>query len=131
MTPIAPKKFGHIVGISREMAIDFGLVEATEDEKRWRETQAAEWKAKEEAAQPALHDALARLDALDGIERAVLDLHSPGKREPWTRCEGCDLGDDCGPPDWPCRTVCLIAEQHGISLRDFYLYDPTWTEAGL
>jgi hypothetical protein len=111
--------------ISREMALDFGLVEATEAEKRKRDADRAAFEAKRAAAQPRLREALAALDALDGLARDVLDLHTFDRTQPYSQtCEGCDFaGYEGDPPDWPCRTVDLIAKRHGIDLSDFYLYD--------
>jgi len=116
--------------ISREMAIDFGMVEATEAEKRKRGEELAAYRAKRAAAQPRLRAALAALDALDGLARDVLDLHAfdRSNRYGWHACEGCDFsGYEGDPPDWPCRTVELIAGHHGIDLTDFHLYDPEET----
>jgi hypothetical protein len=112
--------------ISREMAVDFGLVEATEAEKRERDAQMAAHQARKAEAQPRLRAALSKLDALEGIERAVLDLHTFERLSRYPTCEGCDFaGYEGDPPDWPCRTVELIAERHGIDVSNFYLYAPT------
>lgn len=50
----------------------------------------------------------------------VLDLHRP-VRVTWRTepiCEGCELaGSDPEHPDWPCRTVTLIAETLGHPIR--------------
>lgn len=44
--------------------------------------------------------------------RAVLDLHACDSA--WD-CAGCDYsGWESEPPSWPCRTVLLIAEIHGV-----------------
>ena len=117
--------------ISREMALDFGIAEETEAEKRKRGEELAAYRAKRAAAQPRLRAALAALDALDGLARDVLDLHTFDPAYPCSRsCEGCDFsGYEGDPPDWPCRTVDLIAERHGIDLTGFYLYDPEETQA--
>jgi len=112
--------------ISREMALDFGLVEATEAEKRRRDEEMAEIRAKRAEAQPRLRAALDQLDALGGIERAVLDLHNFDRNARYsTTCDGCDFaGYEGDPPDWPCRTVDLIAEANGIDLAGFWMYEP-------
>ena len=57
----------------------------------------------------------------------MLDLHSQQpNRYGFGTCEGCDFsGYEGDPPDWPCRTVALIAERHGIDVSNFYLYEPT------
>ncbi|MFB6392700.1 hypothetical protein [Polymorphospora lycopeni] len=59
------------------------------------------------------HTAL--LAATDGVLRSVVELHAPHGRV--SECEGCDFdGYDAERPDWPCRTIELIAEQVGITL---------------
>lgn len=117
-------KYGYTIPVSRDMAIDFGLVEPTDAEQREREARIAEWRAKKRAALPRLQAGLDALAALDGIERQILDLHARAG----STCEGCDFsGWEGESPEWPCRTVDLIAERHGIDLRDFYLYDPETT----
>ena len=112
--------------ISREMALDFGLVEPTEAEREERAAVMAQWQAKRDAAQPGIGAALAALDALNGVEREMLDLHSFDRTKRYAQeCEGCDFsGFEGEPPAWPCRTVDLIARSHGIDLSEFNLYEP-------
>lgn len=65
---------------------------------------------------PAGHVAL--LAATDGPLRAVVELHSP-TWSTWWHCDGCDFGGWAeDTPDWPCRTVELIAGQLGVELAD-------------
>ena len=119
-------KRGFTIQISREMALDHGIVEPTEAEKRKRDEEMAAFRAKRAEAQPRLRAALNQLDALDGLARAVLDLHNFDRKARYsTTCEGCDFaGYEGDPPDWPCRTVDLIAEANGIDLAGFWMYEP-------
>jgi hypothetical protein len=66
---------------------------------------------------PAGHMALLDTLRMDGVLRAVIELHTP-HWSAWWHCEGCDLGIHAQDwPDWPCSTVQLIAEQLGVDLR--------------
>lgn len=61
---------------------------------------------------------LALVAATDGPLRAVVQLHAPHWSH-WWQCDGCDLGTHAEDrPDWPCRTVELVAEQLGVDLRE-------------
>lgn len=88
------------------------------------------YRAQRAAVQPRLHAALDQLANLGGpgsTERKVLDLHA---RNDYNECQGCDSGSYAeSDPSWPCRTVDLIAEDNGIDISDFYLYDRKWSPA--
>ena len=109
------QKNAYAIRISREMALDAGIVEPTAEEKAEREESARKWREKRAEARPGT---VAYLAALDGItdrpSRIVLDLHSRGAGH-YPECTGCDYeGYESEPPSWPCRTVEAIADHHGI-----------------
>ena len=109
------QKNSYAISISREMALDAGIVEPTAEEKAEREQAARKWRQKRAEARPGT---VAYLAALDGItdrpSRIVLDLHSRGIGH-YPECAGCDYeGYESEPPSWPCRTVEAIADHHGI-----------------
>lgn len=53
-------------------------------------------------------------DRADALTSALLDLHS---RNTDDECEGCDYsGWEGDPPMWPCRTIDLLCEHHGIEI---------------
>jgi hypothetical protein len=79
-----------------------------------RRLQREEAAARRNRARELFRAALAEIT--DPTARAVLDLHSelPGMAG-WSDCEGCDFaGYDGDAPDWPCRTVRLIADRFHI-----------------
>lgn len=109
------RQFSHLVPVSREIAIEAGLIEPTpqerqaaDAERRAAERRAAERKAKLDAARR-------RLTALtDPLARAILDLHAENDRG---ECDGDEFGGYDGlPPDWPCSTVEAVAARYGIEL---------------
>jgi len=107
---------GIALGLSREMAIDYGIVQAMRAEQEKRDAELAEWRAKRAAEQPAYHAAIRRLDAVnDPLGRVVLDLHQRVASGSSWRCEGCDAsGYDWEYPEWPCRTTEEVARHLGI-----------------
>ena len=119
MSDFNPKRNSIAFRISREMAIDYGMVEPTPAEsaerdeqlRRFREKQAAERKKWTGETIPALR-------MTDQLTRRILDLHAPDLEAGWTpQCPGCDFGGyDGEPPEWPCRTIVALAEHHGIAL---------------
>lgn len=58
----------------------------------------------------------------DPLARAVLALHRRTPEKSWGQwwlCSGCDVdGPEAMQPTWPCRTVRLVAEHHGIVSLD-------------
>lgn len=95
--------------ISREMAVEEGLVEPTVDElaaleerhRAFHADQRAAWVAWD-AQQAAYAAAVA---AASGPLRAVIDLHAPVERGREQVCEGCEFGGyDGAPSEWPCET---------------------------
>jgi len=64
---------------------------------------------------PAGHMAL--VEATDGTLRDVVRLHAPMWDLYQYVCRGCDAdGYEWEPPQWPCSTVELIADQLGVDL---------------
>lgn len=106
------RKFGARQSISREQAVDYGLLEPTADELRLREARHLEYERRKQVAAEAAAVFTATLAAVsDPVARAVLDLHQADRF-------GC-LGDDYGgyegeSPEWPCRTVSTICHALGI-----------------
>jgi hypothetical protein len=70
-------------------------------------------RAAQERAMRGFRDALAKI--ADPVARAVLDLHATSHAR--EECDGCDLGTYAQDlPDWPCRTVLLIADRYGLDV---------------
>lgn len=115
MSIVAVKTSGYPIPISREMAIDAGLIQPTPEEHAERERRAAEYRrrAAEDAAKlEAARTVLAELT--DPLARAVLDLHAEDEHG---ECAGCDYsGYEAESPDWPCRTVDVVAARFGVEL---------------
>lgn len=111
--------------VSREMALDFGLVEATPEEAAEREASAAAFRARCADEWPVYLHALRALDGLDAenypVARRVLDLHAPVEPgAPSPRCSECCRDGD-HPAEWPCATVEAVAGTFGIPLPNHYL----------
>lgn len=101
--------------VSREMALDFGLVEPTPEEAAERAARTARWegwRARHRAQQATMVAALNETG--DAVTTAILALHSSNGSE-YPECQGCDFsGAESEPPEWPCRTVLELARAHGI-----------------
>jgi hypothetical protein len=108
------RKHGTTVQVSRDMALDYGLVEPTPAEKAQRDAWAAEYAQRKQAATEALPVFVAALDAVtDPVARVVLDLHKDDRGS----CAGDDYsGYEGEPPGWPCRTVEAVAAALGITV---------------
>ena len=105
--------------VTREMAIDHGLVTPTPAEKAARDAATARWREYDGRCKRADKAMLAAFHMLnDRTANAVLDLHKPtGGAYP--ECEGDDFsGSEAERPEWPCRTVIAIAKAHGIPTRE-------------
>lgn len=77
---------------------------------------AAAIRAEDEAAFVAFTAQLAAL--VDPVTVAVLAHHAPHPTSDRSaECYGCD--SCCQTAGWPCSTVTLIAERHGITVPDF------------
>ena len=106
--------------ISREAAVDWGLVEPTLEERAEREEWRRRFDARQQAARLRKGEWLASLAAVTHpVLRAVIDLHGSQDRE-W--CDGCDGGpDDSG--EWPCRTIVTVLDGLGVDTTDIHLAD--------
>lgn len=62
---------------------------------------------------------MALVEATDGTLRDVVRLHAPMWDLHQYVCRGCDAdGYEWEPPQWPCSTVELIADQLGVELGE-------------
>jgi len=109
---------------SRELALEYGLVEPTPEERTAAERRAAEYArvgAAHDERMAAFRQALAAVT--DPVARVVLDLHSEACSRDCLEecgihfCGGCDFaGYDAESPDWPCRTVEAVAGVLGLTV---------------
>ncbi len=121
------KKHGYVIQLSREMALQYGVVEPTPEERAERDARHAAHLEEKAAAQAELPAALAALDAIqDTWARRILDLHGRDAdtyRVGWV-CSGCDMdGYEAERPEWPCRTTATIAEGFDITIPDPMLFE--------
>lgn len=108
------RKVSYVVPVSREQAVEYGLVEPTPEERAEHARVAALAAVRRRTAWATLTRAQAALAAVvDPLSRSLLDLHTHTS-EGRPRCEGCDV--EAEQPEWPCRTVQEIARHHGIEL---------------
>ena len=110
--PLTITKLAASIRVSNEQAGAFPR--ATEEDH-------ARWAAEREAAQPAFRVALADLEQVtEPWAVALLALHHRDDNRYTPQCRGCDWsGYEGEPPDWPCRTVDVIAEHLGINWPDW------------
>ena len=116
------KKYGYALTISREVALESGVIPPTPEEvARWEE-QERQWAKRKPKAIAETETFVAALSTITRQpSRAVLDLHSA---DPANECRGCDFaGYEGEPPPWPCRTVEAIAAHHGITTPDLLLFE--------
>lgn len=111
------RKHSTTVQVSRDFALDYGLVQPTPAERAEREAWHVEWQQRKQAATEAAAVFIAALAAVtDPVARAVLDLHKPADRG---HCHGCDAdGYEWDYPEWPCRTTTTIAATLGIDVPE-------------
>lgn len=96
--------------ISRPLAIEYGLVDPTPEERAQLEREAAESRRGAYERDLRLAVARARLaDLTDPLVRAILGLHAESGHGECTACIDGDFADD-----WPCDTVELVARHYGI-----------------
>lgn len=119
--------------ISRQMAVEEGLVEPTEAELEALRVRHAEFHATMRAEWAAYDVAVATYgDAVGGLDplvRDVLELHS---QDDDGDCGGCDFGGwESEAPSWPCRTATLIAERVGLELLPRPGMPREWAEGPL
>lgn len=106
--------------VSREYALDFGLIEPTPEELAERNARSHRFHIEQRATRAEFLAAIAQLREAGGLATAILGLHAPDTEGQWASpCPGCDYsGYEGEPPEWPCRTVRLVAEHHGVDLPD-------------
>lgn len=101
--------------MSREMALDHGLVEPTPQEVADRAARAAVYRveaARREIVRVEWFSAL--LDAAGPVARAILEEHTPGR---FDDCEG-DGFDAFAGLSWPCNTVLVGARAAGVEVPE-------------
>jgi hypothetical protein len=107
-----------VVPLSREQALDYGIVEPTEAEAERREREMAEYRARKADADAHRRVWLSMVDDIAGpVGRAVLALHH---RDDLGDCVAC--GHDCGGlgghVPWPCPTVDAVADACGLQVPE-------------
>ena len=115
MTDINPQKHAYTLRISRELAIDYGLVEPTEKERTEREAWLAEYQRQSAQHTEEQVPAVAAYLALDD---PIAKLHAPDVSYGTVYCTGCDMGCSCERANWPCSTATTWAHMHDIGLCD-------------
>lgn len=116
-------KFGAHVTLSRQQALDYGMVEPTPEERREQDASLAEYTRRKRAATAAWPVFVAQVAAItDPMARLVLDLHGLGE---YGKCRGCEFdGYDAEPPYWPCTTTTAIAAVAGVTVPpDLHMAD--------
>lgn len=110
------QKFSAVVPVTRDFAIDHGLLHPTEAERRDRERQHAKYAAQKAAATEAWPVFVAALAVVtDPVARVVLNIH--GNRDGY--CQGCEFnGYEAEPPAWPCATTTSVAAAVGIRVPE-------------
>jgi len=112
------RKYGAQIGVGREVAIAYGLVEPTAEEAAEAEKRHEEFRARHVAYAAKIHtfrQAMAQLK--DAPSRAVLSLHAETPDGECAHCYGdTEMGDR---EEWPCGTAIALATAHGIEV-------PTW-----
>lgn len=115
MPEIEVKRSGFTLPVSRELALEHGMVESTPEERAEMDRRAAAarvWQAERAAKLTIARERLAAIT--DPLARTVLDLHAENERH---ECEGDDMdGYEAEYPEWPCRTVETVAAHYGIEL---------------
>lgn len=97
----------------------------TEAERAESDRKNAEWRAMRAAAHARRVAVGEQLAGLPGVAGKIAAVHRPTWSGTGTVCDGCDFGGYEGEaPDWPCRTVTILAEDAGIALPP-----PSWEDA--
>lgn len=114
------KRSSYTLPISREPAIEHGLVEPTSEEAAKIERDHAESERRAVERKIRMDAARAQLAAItEEPARTILDLHREDQSHGWSACAGCEYGGYEGePPDWPCTTVVTTAKHYGIGIPD-------------
>lgn len=117
-------KIGYLIAHSGPINIgDHVTVYRLDDATRDREYQHAvwheRWRRDNAARAQRLAAAYSTLLEADPVTRAVTGLHDPIQQRGYSEltCAGCDTdGAEAEAPTWPCRTVTLLAETHGLDM---------------
>jgi hypothetical protein len=117
---ITPTKYGYTFSISREFAVDMGLLQPTPEERAEQQRQSAVYRERAARHVAAVHKFRDTLNLVGEPHwRAILDLHTPSPYD-HPECQGCDVeGYEGEQPEWPCRTVRLVAEKCGIHVPKY------------
>lgn len=110
------RKISYAIQISREQALEYGLVEPTSSELEQIREYNRKWIAWQDRQDERHRLAASALRSAGELERRLMDLHCVNERG---ECAGCDFsGYDGEPPEWPCRTVALLAEYHRLQIEE-------------
>jgi hypothetical protein len=118
--PINIVKYGQEIPISRQMAIDAGIIEPTPEERVRQERDRAEWRAKVEADKPKYEAAVQALRVLAASD----DTHSLAARLLHIHENHGGVCDAHGGEDytmWPCDVAQTIAQHYGTPFPDSWL----------
>jgi D-alanyl-D-alanine carboxypeptidase len=116
------RKTGYTIPISRQMAIDAGIIEPTAEERAEEERAHAEYLAEVEAAKPQYEAALQTIQLLTASD----DTHSLAARllhqheNKGGVCKACWVSEETWPT-WPCNVVQTIALHYGTPFPDTWL----------
>ena len=115
---IQVNKLGGYVQMSRETAMEYGIIPPDTEYLAQRAYWAERTRQSQEAAMALLVVALPALDSItEPLARDVLDLHQRDVLSGRWYCGGCDAeGYEVDVPSWPCRTTRLVAAHYGIEL---------------
>ena len=121
-------KFAHngiALNVSREMALDLGVVEPTPEEAARREVERQQWAETRRMGHEQTLAYVAALDAIDDpLTRQLLDLHDCERTGTYPDCEGCETGSYAESGiEWPCGTVDLIADHYAIERPIFIAFE--------
>ena len=117
---IDPQKHAIVMNLSRDLALEYGLVEPTERERAEREEWSRKFAERQAAAKLRKGEWLAALASVaDPALRAVIDLHDIDGGQ----CRGCDQGCSCDLAEWPCSTIKAILDALGADATDIDLAD--------
>lgn len=119
-----PQKNAIHMRISRELLLDYGMVEPTAEEQAERDETTRTWKARSAAAQLRKGEILAKLHevALTEPLGSIVKHHWPDD-EDRHYCRGCDMGCSCEAAEWPCSTIRLVLDLEGVDTTDMDLIE--------
>jgi hypothetical protein len=107
------------IAVSRDMAIDYGMILPTPEEIEERNKAGMIFHYAQQSKRVRALAALRALQKQAGVTSLMIDLHSVDTDADYnTTCKGCGAGYGEDEPDWPCRTVQVLAKYHDIDLPD-------------